>query len=62
FLSFGRIEPSLVIPLASIESARVVKGRGRHLRIHTSSGFVSISNDIERFEELCAIILSRQLQ
>lgn len=60
FLSFGRIEPTFIVPLAGINSARVVKGRGRHLRLHTSNGFVSISNDIERFDELCTIILSRQ--
>jgi hypothetical protein len=58
FVSLGRIEPTFDLELDEIESARVVRGRGRHLRLKTKRGFVSISNDIQHFDELTAIVLS----
>ena len=56
FLSFGEITDQVVLSISDILSATVVTGRGRHLRLHTTRGFVSVSNDIENFDMLCTLI------
>lgn len=58
-LSFGTVVPELVLPLDEILSHKVVKGRGRFLRLQTEQGFVEISNDILEFDALCAIVADR---
>ena len=62
FMSFGDVIPQHTLRLEDICSHKIVRGRGRFLRLQTTDGFIVLSNDLEGFQTLCDIVESRTRQ
>lgn len=55
-MSLGTVVDRIDLALSDVRSMRVLKGRGTQLRLHTSKGFLCLTNDLQSFDRLCEIV------
>lgn len=59
-LSPGRRVERVELSADELLAMKVVRGRGTQLRLHTTKGFLCLTNDLQAFDELCDLV-RRQL-
>lgn len=59
-LSVGRRFDCLELQPTDILSAKIVRGRGRQLRLHTTKGFVCLTSDLQPFAQLCDLVAQQR--
>lgn len=57
FGSFGSVKFQWPLPLSDIIEVTLNRGYGTSLRLKTKQGFVQISNDLEKFDDLATLMM-----
>lgn len=55
-LSPGRRVERVELSPDDLLSMQVLRGRGTQLRLHTTKGFLCLTNDLQSFDELCDLV------